>query len=290
MHMLVTSDGADTIDRAVEYTMLFAGDASITLLYAYQNEEDRKENIDRYEHLAERIRLVTDCPVKVILQPGKPEEVVLEETQSKKYDLTVFGIHLNPRLKNLRPKHTARDIAKRISIPLLVVFPHWEKLERILVWTEGKEPDELALRLAGRLGSEVDAECTVLHVMSQIPLRADAEMEDLERSADSLMEHKSKEGVYFEDALEILEGVGVPKKRCEVLVRHGLTVDEIIKESNTGQFDLVVIGALEVSTDKSWHELRELVQEDIADRVLTEAKRPVLIAREPDQGLDWKDI
>ncbi len=290
MQILVTSDSADTIERAVEYTMLFAGDASITLLYAYENEDDREEHIGLLEHLAEKIRLKTDCPVKISLQPGKPEKVVLDETQFREYDLAVLGTHLNPRLRNLRPKHVARDIAKRISIPLLVVFPQWEKLERILIWTEGKKLDELALRLAGRLASEVKAECTVLHVMSQVPLRADADTEDLERDAGSLMEHKSKEGGYLEDALDILKGIGVPEKRCEVLVRHGLTVDEIIKESNRGDFDLIVTGALHVPASKSWHELREFVQEDIADRILTEAKRPVLIIRDSDQGLDWKEI
>lgn len=290
MEILVTSDGTDTIKRAVEYTMLFAGDASITLLYSYRNEDDRQENISRLEHLAEKIRLETNCPVRVTLQPGDPQDVVLHETAEGEYDLVVFGIHLNPDLKNLRPKHVARDIAKRISIPMLVVFPHWEKLERILVWTEGKDLDKLALRLTGKLAAEVGAECTVLHVMSQIPLRADAETEDLERDADSLIKHDSKEGGYLEDALDSLEEAGVPSQDCHVLVRHGLTVDEIVKESNKGEFDLVVIGALQVSTDKSWHELRELVQEDIADRVLRESQRPVLIAREPDQGIDWEEI
>jgi nucleotide-binding universal stress UspA family protein len=290
MHILITSDCAETIERAVDYAMFFAGDASITLLHAYQNQDDRKEMINLLDHLAEKIPLETNCPLKVSLQPGKSEEVVLDEIQSRDYDLVIFGIHLHPSWHNLRPKHVARDIAKRISVPLLVVFPQWDSLQRILVWTEGKDPDELALHLTGRLASEVEVECTVLHVMSQVPLRADADMEDLERDADALMEHKSKEGEYFEEALEILEGAGVPKKRCEVLVRHGLTVNEIIKESNSGDFDLIVIGALRVSAGKSWHELRERVQEDIADRVLTEARRPVLIARKPDQALDWKDM
>lgn len=290
MKILVTSDGPDTIERAVDYTLLFAGDAAITLLHAHREGQNHQQHAELLDRLAERIQLETNGPVTVRRLPGPPENAVLEEVKSHKYDLVVLGVHLRPRWHNLRPKHEARDIAKRLSVPLLVVFPQWEKLERILVWTEGKQPDRLALALTGQLAAEVGAACSVLHVMSQVPLRADADTEDLERDAKSLIEHESKEGGYLEDALSILGDAGVPSYLCNVNVRHGMTVDEIIKESNEGDFDLIVIGGLEVPGDQPWQELRELVQEDIADRVLTEAQRPVLITRKPDADLDWDDM
>ena len=53
---------------------------------------------------------------------------------------------------------------------------------------------------------------------------------------------------------------------------------------------MIVIGGLDVSPNKSWHELRELVQEDIADKVLAQADRPVLIARKPDTKINWKEF
>jgi nucleotide-binding universal stress UspA family protein len=91
--------------------------------------------------------------------------------------------------------------------------------------------------------------------------------------------------------MEDLREQGMQAGDCQYLVRHGLTVEEIINESNQGDFDLVVIGGLDVPPEKSWHELRELVQEDIADRVLTEARRPVLIANQPEnRPLDWEEL
>lgn len=291
MHILVTSDGADTLERAVDYTLLFAEQAAVTLLAAYHKESERRSVLDALDHHAEKINLVTECPVTAKAVEGDILPNTLQEIQSGPYDLLVFGSHLTPRLRKMRPKRTARKIARRVTIPLLIVLPEWEKLERILVCIGGTEPDGVVLRLAGRLASAVSAHCTVLHVMSQIPLRADAERDDLERDAQDLIEHKSKEGGYLENAMTVLESQGVESSQCEFRVRHGLTVEEIIQESQEGDFDLVVIGGLEVPPERSWQELRELVREDIADRVLTEASRPVLIAHNPeDQTLEWEDL
>jgi nucleotide-binding universal stress UspA family protein len=291
MKILVTSDESKTLERAVEYTALFADQAAVTLLYAYRDQRDRQEALDQLDHLAEKLRLVTDCPVKITLQPGPVQNAVLHAIEGNHFDLLVFGSHLRARFRNLRPKYTARNIAKRISLPMLVVFPAWEKLEKILICVGGSETDHLVVRLAGELASSVGADCVILHVMSQLAFRADADREDLKRNAQSHIEHESKEGGYLKQAMEDLREQGMQAGDCQYLVRHGLTVEEIIKESNQGDFDLVVIGGLDVPPEKSWHELRELVQEDIADRVLTEARRPVLIANQPEnRPLDWEEL
>ena len=290
MRILVTSDGPDTLKRAADYTALFASDADVTLLTLYSQEDQEAEATESYATVTEDLEERTGKPVDAGIERGSAEDLILQEVESGNYDLVVLGIHHQRKLSRLRPKQVAQHLAGRLSVPLLVVFPAWRRLDRILVWTAGEDPDELALRLAGQMASEVGAEVTVLHVMSQVPLRADADVEDLERDAEALIEHRTHEGKFLERALSILEARGVPAERCEVKVRRGLTVDEIIGESEEGDFDLVVVGALEVSTDEAWHELRELVQEDLAERVLMEAERPVLIAREPGRGIDWSNL
>lgn len=290
MRILVTSDGPDTLERAADYTALFASDADVTLLTLYREREQQDEATDSYEAAAEDIEAKTGTPVQGDIERGDAEDLILNEIEAVDYDLVVLGIHLHRKLSRLRPKYVAQHLAGRVSVPLLVVFPAWESLERILVWTAGEQPDDLALRLAGQMAAEVGAEVTVLHVMSQVPLRADADVDDLERDAASLIEHKTREGQFLERALSILQEQGVPADSTEVKVRHGLTVNEIIEESEEGDFDLVVVGALEVPSEESWHELLELVQEDLAERVLMEAKRPVLIARESGKDVDWSEF
>lgn len=290
MRILVTSDGADTLQRAADYTALLASESDITLLSAFSDEEEREASGEAQSNAAEELEAMQETQIETIVRTADAGAMILEEVERQEYDLVVLGVHLHRKLNRLRPKSLAKHLAGRLSVPLLVVFPAWRKLERILVWTAGEEPDELALRLAGRMASQVDAEVTVLHVMSQVPLSADADVRDLERDADSLIKHRTREGEFLQRALEILGEVGVSPSKYEVKVRHGLTVEEIIDESEEGDFDLIVVGALQVPSQESWHELRELVQEDLAERVLMESSRPVLIAREPEAGVDWSDF
>lgn len=290
MRILVTSDGPDTLKRAADYTALFAHDADLNLLAVYSDREEQGEAAHGYETLADELRARTGKEVEARIERGDITELILQEIETGAYDLVVFGIHLQRKLNRLRPKLVAQRLAGRVSVPLLVVFPAWERLERMLVWTAGEEPDELALQLAGEMAADVGARVTVLHVMSQVPLRADAQVDDLERDAEELIEHQTREGEFLQRALEVLRQHGVSDQLSEVKVRHGLTVDEIVSESEEGDFDLVVVGALDVPEEEAWHELRELVQEDLAERVLMEAKRPVLIAREPHRGVDWSEL
>lgn len=290
MKILVTGDDHDTLKRAAEYTSLFASNASITLMLSARQPSRRKATNLRLDGLAEWLRQKTSGPVDVILRQGRILGEILSQVGTTGYDLTVVGIHLQRRLDRLRPKATARELAGRIDSPLLVVLPAWERLDRILVWSAGEEPDDFALQLVGRIAAETGAEVMVLHVMSQIALAADADLEDLERSAQDLIAHETYEGRLLERALDILHQHGLPPERCEVKVRHGLTVVEIIDESEEGDFDLVAVGALETPSRGPRNDFKELLQENLATRVLMESSRPVLITRRPQGGVDWRGL
>jgi nucleotide-binding universal stress UspA family protein len=284
MRILVTSDGLDTLERAADYTTFFIAptgadleESTITLLGFCKGGEATDDERRELESLRDKLGQKLGCTIETTLRCGDPSEQILEETKQHEYDLVALGIHLRRRLTRLRPKVVARHLASRLDVPLLIVFPEWNQLRRMLICTGAARKDMPVVRTAGRLASRADAEVTVLHVMSQIPLSADAQVEDLERSATELMQHDSREGVHFERALEILTKVGVPAGRAEAKARHGLVVDEIVRESEEGDFDLIAVGAHHVPSRRSWHELRELIQDDVAERVLLEARRPVLI-------------
>lgn len=279
MRILVTSDRPDTLERAADYTALFADprETDITLMRLCEEESRSEEERRQFEALRGAFTEKLGCPVETKLRRGDPIEQILNETEQRDYDLVVLGIHLRPRWSCLRPKLVARRVVRHIQTPLLIVFPEWSRLHRILICTSATRKDSPLLQKAGRLALLAGADVTVLHVMSQIPLSADAQLKDLERNVDELIEHDSREGIHLERALETLAQVGVPAGRSEAKIKRGLVVDEIVRESEEGNFDLVVLGAHHVPPERSWHELRELIQEDIAERVLVEASRPVLI-------------
>ncbi len=278
MRILVTSDRPETLERAAEYTRLFAGpDAAIMLMPIYEDEEAAAGDRRQLETVRDDLTETLDRPLETEHRYGQVVDQILAEAERDRYDLVVLGIHLRRGWGHLRPKLVARKVARQIRVPLLIVFPAWQQLRRILVCTGGEKPAERVVRFAGRLAASAGAEVTVLHVMSQIPMASDAQVEDLAYNTTEVMAYQTREGRHLQRTLDILTDLGLPEERCTTRVRYGFVVDEIVQESEESDIDLVVVGAPTVSADRSWNELRELIQEDVAERVLMDARRPVLI-------------
>lgn len=278
MHILVTSDRPETLERAADYTRLFAGpDAAITLMPIYEDEEAAAGDRRQLETVRDDLTETLDRPLETEHRCGQVVDQILAEAERGRYDLVVLGIHLRRGWGHLRPKLVARKVARQIRVPLLIVFPAWQQLRRMLICTGGEKPAERVVRFAGRLADSVGAEITVLHVMSQVPMASDAEVQGLAYDTDELMERRTREGKHLERILDILTNLGIPREKTTAKVRYGFVVDEIVQESEESDVDLIVVGAPAVSTNRSWNELRELIQEDVAERVLMGARRPVLI-------------
>lgn len=285
MRILVTSDGLDTLKRAAEYTTFVADPdrTVISLMGLCAGERECEAERRQLELVRDILREELSCPVETFLRCGEAVAQILNEIEQEDYDLVVLGIHLRRRWSHLRPKFVARHVASRIRIPLLIVFPEWRRFRRILVCSGGGRKDLSVVRAAGRLAKRTEADVTVLHVMSQVPISSDAQIEDLDRSADELIKRDTREGVHLERMLTELAHLGLRADKCDAKVRYGLVVDEIVRESEEG-YDLVVVGAHHVSSERSWHELRELIQENVAERVILEAQRPVLIIPPVESG------
>lgn len=285
MNILISSDESETLERALRYTALFSGSAKLTLMSAAAG-SDLKTSEAHLRNLSHKYQSQLEGRIRTMLVQGGVRDAILNEVHRGDYDLVILGIHLHKGIRHLRPKLIAREIARRINLPLLIVFPEWFQLERILVCT-ARQPDSPAVQLGGKVALAAGAALTILHVMSQIVLRENAEQADLERDAEELIAHQTPEGVQFERHYAVLKDLGLSEELIQLKVRHGITVDEILRESEEGAFDLIVVGALDVPSDESWHELRELLYEDLAERVLLEAKRPILIARSVVNNREW---
>ena len=67
-------------------------------------------------------------------------------------------------------------------------------------------------------------------------------------------------------------------------VRHGLIVEEILRELKEGDHDLVVLGAF--PTPPSW---RRYLLDDVTREIVHRADRPVLVVRGPPELPPWQD-
>ena len=222
---------------------------------------------------------------------GHAAERILEEAESGEYDLLVVGTRGRHGITSFLLGSTAERIARQSGTPVLLVQGKGDAVERILACTAGGEPGLAAARLAGRVARLTGARVTVLHVMSQLvgspvpahagPLQvmpqtpAPCDVPDdqawvLDATAEQLMETDTWEGAHLREALSILSEMDVPG---EVRVRHGLVLDEIVDETEEGDYDLVVVGSQPV---QGW--MRFLLN-DVSQQIIGCTDRPILVAR-----------
>src|SRR5574341_16281 len=291
MQILLASNGSEYSRHAARYATLLAGPASATITLLGINESGDPPAIFQQDMEDLRAQLERDCncPVKLRLRDGYFDEQVLAETEEHFYHLIVVGSQGRRRLGRFFLGSAAKRLARRIHYPLLVVIDPRSAIRRILICTGGEKPGETDAYIGGALAALLGAEVTVLHVMSQMPLDEHAPLDELQKDADELIRERTREGRHLRRVLDILAEQGAVGGQCQAKVRHGLVLDEIKQECDQGDYDLIVIGAHEVPDNTAWNELRQFLQDDIADQILTRTRRPVLVVRIPAQRQWAKD-
>jgi nucleotide-binding universal stress UspA family protein len=287
MQILIVTDGSQKGGDAAAFAALLARPAGATVtLLGTGHANGQKRLTSHLEELKEALFGGSDCEVTIKVKTGYAEEMILQEVTDHFYHLVVIGWYQRRGIRRFVLGSVARYLGHRVQVPLLVVSNSHESIQRILICTSGELAGEVDAQFGGAIAALANAKVTLLHVMSQVALISDARLDDLEEDAPALIERGAREGIHLTRGLEILAEAGIPEDQRSAKVRHGLVLDEIIRESNEGNYDLIVVGAHQVPQDRAWKELRSLLQEDMCDHILTHVRRPVLIVRALDDR-EW---
>ncbi len=273
MKILMATDGSEQSITALRTAsrLLRKGDNQFDLLCVapeflppkskrVTNDQKRAKMIETYRHKIElearkmlihaQSQMATegiDAEIKTAI--GSPAAVIVQMAAS--YDVTVIGAHD----KYERSKPGLGPVATRIvaSAPSAVLLGRDmapEKNFRILAAVDGSLASEYALtQMAACLQTE-STEITLIHVVETpwIHLGLDREWFDypemaIERTADQAgwdLELQSEARWAIEDARTQLERLGLS---ANTLIKDGDPALEILSESESGEYDLIVLGA-----------------------------------------------
>ncbi len=283
MQILLASDGSSAAHQAALYVrqVALATQAEVVLLGVAEKPQAEPALRERLAGLRQELESWEGCVVTVRVRHGKPDQEILAEAEEHFYHLIVIGSQGVKPLQRMLQR-TARRLIRVASGPLLIVAGQRESISRVLICTSGEKPGEVDTLVGGALAGLLGASVTVLHVMSQVALIRQAQIDDLERGARALVESGSREGQHLQRLRSILAAQNVPSEQTRLKIRHGLVIDEILNELREGDYDLIVIGAHQVPGDQSWPQFRELLQEDIVAEIAYRTPCPVLIVRARD--------
>lgn len=271
MKILLCTDGSKYAAEALRFGSLIAREVKdqVTLLGVIE----RPGEESKVRRMLERTcnALAADVPqIETLLRHGHAAEQIIEEAEQHEYDLVVVGSRGRRGVTRFLLGSTAGRLARYCPVSVVIVKGQRRALSRILVCTGGAEAGERDTQMAGRIAALTGASVTVLHVMSQLPLTPECELDDLECSAEAWLLSDAREAVHLRKLLAILDDLGVSG---QAKVRQGLVVDEILAEAREGNYDLLAVGAHVASG------LLRFVLSDVTEEIVLGSDRPVLVVR-----------
>jgi sulfate/thiosulfate transport system ATP-binding protein len=180
-------------------------------------------------------------------------EVILAEAEEGNFEIVVLGYTgAAPGAPITDVNSIARRLLHHAGIAVLFVPSPRPQIRRILICTAAGEPGKSDVRLGGRVARRTGAEATVFHV----------------RPPDSAAYEQARAEHHLAQAHALLEVLGV--ESC-LKVAEGAAVAEIVREAESGDYDLIVVGAPAPPARQ------QLVWPDRVAQIVAQSNRPVLV-------------
>ena len=273
MKFLIATDGSPEADLAVSLGKLLNQmvASELMLLTVIKHESERKKAA---ANLARAEQLLDGISPQISIRIGSVADEIVQQAIEGSFEMIIMGEKSRHGLTSrwLAPTVLAPTVERVISqmpCPVLIARGEIRPLHHVLLCESGRTPS-LLNRLINQLSpllNQVDA-LTALHVMSQMAAAPGIAGWELRADADELMKRHTIEGALLEEDLARLAQLNVS---LEAKVRHGLVVREILDEMQTGNYDLVVIGAHQ---SRGWE---RFLLDDLARELIRQADRPLLV-------------
>lgn len=277
MRILMCTDGTPLAENAVSFSALIAQAAGmeVTLLGVAASPRAAA----RVRASVARAQSLFPARAEEKIRIGRAALEIIAEAESGAYNLLAMGSRGRRGLARLLFGSVASRLARYSRIPALIVKGQRPAVRRVLACTGGDVRGERVARWGGQIARWLNAEITMLHVMSQMALSPQSKLDELSETAEQAIAQGTREGKHLAREMELLRDQGVTAK-VHPKLRHGLVLEEIVAEANAGDYDLVVIGAHEAPEfPAGWGWLGGYLVDDVADKIISAVNRPVLVVR-----------
>jgi nucleotide-binding universal stress UspA family protein len=274
--ILIPTNGFKGTWPSIEYGAWLANTlhAKITLLGV--NEKPSPSDIDEPHHPLEEVFVYATAvfqqygaEYRLEVQNGGAEEVIPQRANQADV-IVVLGKFGRPTLRHLISGRSIRQFIEEIKQPILYVPQLKLPLKRIMICIGGLGYEVAAEDLAVQIAKKCNAEITLLNVVPPIDFdyptaRALRENWQHPEMTDTPI------GQSLRSALEIAKAAGL---NASVRGRQGNVVEEILAETQEGQYDLLCMGS-----SYSVHSLRQMYSPNVTAEIIGNMDHPVLTAR-----------
>jgi nucleotide-binding universal stress UspA family protein len=253
----------DAIHFAEKIVVAF--NMQLVLLHTHRDTAELTEGQQSVKDVQQILHMQPDELIEV---RGKLESVLEDELDPGAHELVILGT--SAESFDRRSTLMSRRLANRIGDSVLVIQQPSTSIKRILVCSGGHPASNLVIDRGLQLGKALDAEVTILHIVTGAP----SMYTGLPAVAEGLEEILSRDtplSAHLRAAAQLAEEKGV---NARLELRHGVVTEEILRACEVENFDLVVIGSPEPRRI-----FERLALGQVGPQLLTSTKIPLLIAR-----------
>lgn len=272
MKILIASNATSHSEAAVEFGLMVAkqSQANLTFVHVIRRPDEREVGNAHLKMLKEKVKKAGQS-ANYLLRVGMPSEQIIHLAYEGEFELIALGEGSKESLLSRPIAPTNERVVANAPCPVLIVKGAAGKADSFLMLHSGQEglgTIQRFLQCTGKLIHK-NSKVTLLHVMSQIGASYRVEDWELRAEAKDLIKAKTLEGTWLKEGMEALER----ERKIKVVpkVRHGLVIDEILKEIELGDYDMVVLGS---HRKGGW---TEFLVDNIAKQVIAKVKCPVLV-------------
>lgn len=271
MRMLICSIGSKQHTATLRFAIDVAQALSAeVMLLGIVDKERKSEDLKSILDQAASELAGKGKAVQVRVEAGQAEGLILAEIERRVYDLVAIGALGGKRSRRALFNSVGMRVVERASGSVLLIKGNRPSLSRVLICASGAEHGHMSVWVGAALACGAGAQATLLHVVDAMPSMY-AGLERMEETLAELLQSGT------EMAEELRWAAQVVKAECEISeikLRRGIVADEILREGQKGDYDVIVLGSSLYPGG-----LVRVLLGDITREIANRARRPVLVVR-----------
>lgn len=241
-----------------------ATDSSVDVLVVvpevghWENGESVAKQVEEY---------LEDTHVNVSVKQGDIHAIYREALTEADYDLVV--VHAHRRVGLRQHVDVEKTLLDQSHISVLLAENPKPRISNILLATGCKKGNHSLIWQGAKLAQVLGAKITLLHVASGSVPSMYTGLDQFDETVSKMLKTDTPFAKHLRRGVEILNNMEVPS---EVKIRHGVPVEEIVREAQLENYDLVVVGASGVRED-----LKSRLLGNLTTKIVDQVKLPVLV-------------
>ncbi|RLD06315.1 MAG: hypothetical protein DRI56_08150 [Chloroflexota bacterium] len=207
-------------------------------------------------------------PLTTSLKQGKPAKIIRKHIQQGEHSLLIFN--KNRIQQDAFGMAAMKAFWKCYDFPILITENAKPQVKNILLCTGGR--NEYLLEYGAKFAQAMGANLTLLHVAAGTVPTMYTGLNEFDETVSAVLQADTPIARYLRHAADVLAKHNV---NTEVKIRHGVPTDELVRETQLENYDLVIIGHTHAREG-----LKEWLLGNLTAKIINRVELPVLVVSE----------